>query len=53
MTMKQFLKEWRYTIDKHIQARDPGPPLNDAVREDWVRNDEGLKRWAEAHGVLS
>ena len=47
MTIKEFIKEHRQEIDDITKS----PLHNDHERELWIRNDEGLYRWARSEGV--
>lgn len=65
MRMKDFIKENRVDIDALINSvvyrydgrggrgviPDPPPTRNDREREEWIKNDEGLYRWARREGV--
>lgn len=52
-SMKDFIKANRAEIDRAIHSI-PGIEdlrLNDAAREDFIKNDEGLYRWARRSRV--
>ena len=52
MTLKDFIKDNREDIDECIKRVCPNNRyFNDAERENWVLNDEGLYRWARSEGV--
>lgn len=61
MTLREFIRQNRADVDAHINhlrsrpnsqgwavLRTDLPRLNDAEREGWVQNDEGLYRWWRA-----
>lgn len=53
MTLRNFIRENRAEIDAAIAralGRDENPYPNDDERAEWVRNDEGLYRWARSEG---
>ena len=50
-SLSVWIRENREQIDKEIQLACPGAPRNDRERELWIRNDEGLYRWARSEGV--
>ena len=45
-TMREFIRENRSEIDQIIKSRH-GEASNDAEREEWIENDEGLYTWAK------
>ena len=53
MSIREFIRTNRQAIDAHIRAvlKRPNRPINDADREEWIMNDEGLYRWALSEGV--
>lgn len=52
MTMRQFIREHRAEIDEAIRRACPNVgTLNDADRQLWILNDEGLYNWARSQGV--
>jgi hypothetical protein len=50
-SLREFIREHRQELDELIQRAAPGAPRSDGEREMWVRNDEGLYRWARSEGV--
>jgi hypothetical protein len=53
MTLKDFIKTYRGSIDRHIRSQ-PGMEtrkLNDEERRLWILNDESLYNWARRAGV--
>jgi hypothetical protein len=53
MTLREFIKKNRQEIDSGISRfyGDNCKPSNDAERQDWILNDEGLYNWAKSEGV--
>ena len=52
MTMTRFLRRFRSDIDAYIKSQCPNiGRLDNAERELWIANDEGLYRWAQSYGV--
>ena len=52
MTMRQFIRKNRSEIDAAIRGEcDNLGKLNDAEREMWILNDEGLYLWARDNKV--
>lgn len=53
MTMREFIKQNKNEIDSAIQSvlKRPDLKLNNAEREQWILNDEGLYRWARQNRV--
>lgn len=51
MTLTQFLHDNRDELDCAIRRLCPNVHLSDKERRLWVRNDEGLYRWARSEGV--
>jgi len=49
--MADFIKENKAELDAAIGTAIPGVRLNNKDREEWIRNDEGLYRWARSCGV--
>lgn len=49
--MRKFIRENRKELDAYIHVVCPGLKLNDAGREQWILNDEGLYQWARSAGV--
>ena len=45
MTMREFIKKNREELTECTGA------TNDAEREQWILNDEGLYNWARSEGV--
>ncbi len=50
-SMDSFIKENRKEIDGAIKRVCPAVKLNDKERELWIRNDQGLAKWARSRGV--
>ena len=49
--MRALIRDNRESIDAAILKANPNnPSINDAEREVWIRNDEGLYLWAKAQG---
>jgi len=57
MRMREFIRENKNEIDsainKALGKEGYFPKRNDAEREIWILNDEGLYRWAQSAGVQS
>jgi hypothetical protein len=51
MTLRQFVRENREEITRHIRAAGIRVPLNDEDRGQWIANDESLYLWAKSEGV--
>ena len=55
MTLREFIRKHRKELDECIANSLGGPEnyhhRNDAERENWIMNDEGLYRWARSEGV--
>lgn len=65
MTLRDFIRRNREAIDATINATvyrydgnggrgtvpNPAPRYNDAVREQWIANEESLYNWARREGV--
>lgn len=51
MRLRDFIREHRKEIDKHILKQIPGYRLNDQERENWIRNDIVLYYWAKSQGM--
>jgi len=51
MSLREFIRKNRAEIDKYIRGVCDNCRLNDSEREQWIRNDEGLYRWARRSGV--
>jgi hypothetical protein len=51
MSIREFVRQNRNEIDKCIRTICPNCSLNDEERKEWIRNDEGLYRWARSNGV--
>ena len=52
MRMRTFIKDNREELDQAIKSVCSNCQLNDAERENWILNDEGLYDWARREGVL-
>jgi len=52
-SIRQFIRENKQEIDRHIKEKVPNypEPLNNGEREAWIMNDEGLYSWAQVEGV--
>lgn len=51
MSRRDFIRRNRETIDAVIRAYGIDGRINDAERENWVLNDEGLYQMARRSGV--
>lgn len=51
MTLRNFIRENRKSIDDCIKRVCENGTLNDEDRRQWVLNDEGLYNWARQSGV--
>ena len=65
MRMREFIKQNKAEIDAAINGvmyrhdgrggrgviPTPAPVYNNDMRIEWIKNDEGLYRWARAAGV--
>jgi len=51
MNTTDFISQNQKKIDEHIRAVVPTADIDDAERELWVLNDEGLYLWAKSEGV--
>lgn len=48
MTIKQFIKKHKESLDVYIQHKAPGSPKTNNERELWIMNDETLYNWFRA-----
>jgi len=51
MTLREFIKENKEEIDRHIKNVCSNCRLNNEERRGWILNDEGLYLWARREGV--
>jgi hypothetical protein len=51
MSLRAWVRQHRDTINATIRGAGVTGTINDSDREDWVLNDEGLYRSAQADGV--
>ena len=49
--MREFIRDNREEIDRHIESVCPDAPKTDHERELWIRNDEQLYLMAIGAGV--
>lgn len=52
ISLRNFIREHRATIDREIEKRLEGARRNDDERRMWILNDEKLYSWARSMGVM-
>ena len=51
ISLRDFIRAHRATIDNEIEKRIEGARRNDDERRMWILNDEKLYNWARSMGV--
>lgn len=51
ISLRDFIRAHRATIDNEIEKRIEGARRNDDERRLWILNDEKLYNWARSMGV--